>query len=134
VILNIPSGTQAAQQFTVTAENLAVNWHSGAAQVLATPQMVGWMEVAAVAAVDHLLPAGFCTVGTVINVRHLAPTPLNAVVTVSATLVSQVEKQLTFEVVARDEIGVIGQGTHQRYIVNLDRFEARARARGQETP
>lgn len=126
---HIPVGTQAVHQYRVDAEHLAVNWHSGAAHVLATPQMIGWMEGVAVEAADHFLPEGYCTVGTAVDVRHLAPTPQGSTVTIRAVLVSQEDKLLTFEVTAEDAHGLIGQGTHQRYIVNLERFEAKARAR-----
>ncbi len=127
--LEIPLGTQATQQHTVGAEHLALSWHSGAAQVLATPQMIGWMEAAAVAAVGPSLPAGYSTVGTAVDVRHLAATVQGTLVTIYATLVAQENKLLTFEVEACDENGLVGRGTHQRYIVELARFEARARAR-----
>jgi len=109
-------GTQAVHQYRVDAEHLAVNWHSGAAHV-------------AVEAADHFLPEGYCTVGTAVDVRHLAPTPQGSTVTIRAVLVSQEDKLLTFEVTAEDAHGLIGQGTHQRYIANLERFEAKARAR-----
>lgn len=122
----LSAGMTATASYVVTREHLATYWGSGAAAVLATPQMIAWMEAAAVAAVDDHLPEGYHTVGTLVEIRHLAASLPGAEVTVSATLVNVDDRQLLFEVEARDHSGIIGKGKHQRVIVHLERFEARA--------
>ncbi len=113
----------------VAQEHLASRWGSGSVDVLATPQMIGWMEQAAVQAVDSLLPEGLCTVGAHLDVRHLAATPPGGKVTATARLVQVEGRRLTFEVSAHDDAGPIGEGTHIRYIVRLSEFMARAQER-----
>jgi fluoroacetyl-CoA thioesterase len=123
-------GLEARLERQVVPEHLASRWGSGGVDVLATPQMIGWMEQAAVQAVDPLLPEGLCTVGAHLDVRHLAATRPGGTVTATARLVELEGRRLTFEVSADDEAGPIGQGTHTRYIVRLDEFMARADERG----
>ena len=95
---------------------------SGGAPVYATPMMVLAMEEAALAAVDHLLGDGQATVGVGLDVRHLAATPLGMRVTATAELVGADGRMLTFRVEARDEVDLIGEGTHVRAVVDLERF------------
>lgn len=90
--------------------------------------MIALMESAAVQATDHLLPAGKRTVGTHIDVVHTAPTPLSMTVTVHAELTAIEGCTLTFHVTAADEREQIGAGTHQRVIVDLEKFTERANA------
>jgi predicted thioesterase len=92
--------------------------------------MIALMERASVAAVDHLLPEGQLTVGTHVDVRHLAPTPLGMRVTAQSELVAVDERRLIFHVEAFDEEEKVGEGTHQRMIVDLARFRDRVRAKG----
>jgi fluoroacetyl-CoA thioesterase len=125
----ITIGLTLENSLVVEAEHTPLNWHSGVGEVLATPQMVGWMEATAVDVVDHLLPEGYHSVGTILDIRHLAATPVGAKVTIRATLVAIEGKTLTFHVSAYDLSGLIGEGKHQRYIINLKRFQARAKAR-----
>ena len=102
---------------------------SGAVQVFATPEMVRLMEKAAVAALrDHLAP-GQESVGTLVNVRRLASTPLGATVTARAELVGVDGRRLTFNVSASDGVDTIGEGTHERALIDVERFQARAEAK-----
>ena len=126
---DIPLGLTVENCWVVDAGHTPLNWHSGVGEVLATPQMIGWMEATAVDVVDHLLPEGYRSVGISLDIRHLAATPVGAKVTVRATLVANEGKTLTFHVAAYDAAGLIGEGQHQRYIVHLQRFQARAMAR-----
>ncbi|HPB65756.1 MAG TPA: thioesterase family protein [Spirochaetales bacterium] len=109
-------------------ELVVEEWHtashlgSGGAPVYATPMMVLAMEEAALAAVDHLLGDGQATVGVGLDVRHLAATPLGMRVTATAELVGADGRMLTFRVEARDEVDLIGEGTHVRAVVDLERF------------
>jgi len=112
-------------QTVVTETNTAKHLGSGNVKVFATPEMVRLMEKAGVATVDHLLPEGQCTVGVALDVKHLAATPLNMTVTARAELVAVEGRRLTFRVEALDEVEKVGEGTHQRYIVDVTRFQER---------
>jgi fluoroacetyl-CoA thioesterase len=122
-------GTSAERTLLVEEGHLASRWGSGGVDVFATPMMIGLMEQAAVAAVDHLLPPGSLTVGTLVNVRHVAATVPGQMVTAHATLESIDGRRLVFRVTAEDPAGTIGEGTHERAIVDLGRLLARSAAR-----
>jgi fluoroacetyl-CoA thioesterase len=102
---------------------------SGLVPGLSTPTMVGLMEGAAVAAIDRQLEPGVSTVGSRIDVEHLAPTPVGMRVVAEATLESVEGRRLTFAVRASDEVGEIGRGTHVRYLIDLASFAERLRTR-----
>jgi fluoroacetyl-CoA thioesterase len=89
---------------------------------LSTPRMILWMEYAARDAVLPRLEPGQDTVGVRVDVRHLAATPLGAEVTYRATVSKVEESRITFDVEARDGAEIIGQGLHERYIVDVKRF------------
>jgi fluoroacetyl-CoA thioesterase len=95
---------------------------AGGVRVFATPRMIGLMENAAWTAVQPELPEGDTTVGTLVNVRHLAATPIGERVVVTAELVEIDGRRLVFHVSARDEHRQVGEGTHERTRVNLQRF------------
>lgn len=99
---------------------------SGQLDVFATPVMLGLLELAAASAVDNLLPAGSTTVGTHLDVRHLAPSPLGIEVRARAELVAVDGRKLTFSVEAFDTVERIGEGTHERAIVSAERLLTRA--------
>jgi fluoroacetyl-CoA thioesterase len=115
-----------------TAQHLG----SGSVQVLATPQMVLLMERAGVAAVDHLLPEGYRTVGAHLDVQHLAPTPVGFSVRATAELMQVNGRRLTFRVRVHEEpFGkhqLVGQGSHQRAIINVQRFGERVAQKASE--
>ena len=106
----------------VTDENTALKFGSGTVTVFATPAMVGLMEKAAINAVDELLPGGFATVGTHLDIKHLAATPLNMIVVAKAELIEISGNKLKFKVEAFDEVEKIGEGFHSRYIIQLENF------------
>ncbi len=108
--------------FVVLPEHLACAVGSGDLPVLATPQMVAWMENAAMQCAQVLLAEGESSVGSMLNVSHLRPTALGAEVTAAATLVEQEGRKLTFRVEASDAQGKIGEGVHVRYIINKVKF------------
>jgi len=116
-------------ELLVREENTARHLGSGNVAVLATPEMVRLMEKAAVAAVDHLLPDGYRTVGVGVNVRHLAATPVGMRVRAQAELIAVEGRKLTFRVEADDEVEKIGEGEHRRVIIDLERFKARVEAK-----
>jgi len=125
----IVPGLVGQSEMVVHEENTARHLGSGNVDVLATPEMIRLMEKAAVAAVDHLLAERRCTVGVAVDVQHLAATPVGMKVRVRAELVTVDGRKLTFRVEADDEVERIGQGKHERVIVDLDRFKARVEAK-----
>lgn len=113
---------------TVVHENTAAAVGAGGVEVFGTPMMVALMENAAWAAVAKELDAGHVTVGTVVNVKHLAATPLGQKVRATAELIEIDGRRLVFSVEAYDEKQKIGEGQHERFIVNLERFMGRITA------
>lgn len=118
----LEKGLSARSTATVTAQNTAVAMGSGDLPVLATPAMVALMENAAMTAVAAELPAGSTTVGAEMNVTHIKPSKLGAAITATAVLTAVEGRKLTFNVGARDEAGMIGEGTHIRYVVDREKF------------
>ena len=129
----IQPGLAGVVRLVVAEEHTAKHIGSGGVKVLATPQMVLLMERAGVAAVDHLLPEGYRTVGVRLDVRHLAPTPVGFEVVATAELVSVEGRRLTFHVQAHDrpfgdaqgEVELVGEGTHERAIIQVQTFGER---------
>lgn len=109
----------------VTDANTAQTLGSGDLQVFATPAMVALMENAAMNAAATLLGEGETTVGAQISVSHTKPTGIGHTVTATATLTAHEGRKLSFTVVASDEDGTIGEGTHTRYVVSRERFMAK---------
>ncbi len=110
----------------VTGENTALKFGSGKVDVFGTPAMIALMEEASINTVDKKLPEGFATVGTELSIKHIAATPKGMNITASAELTEIDSKRLVFKVEAFDELEKIGEGTHQRYIIELDKFKNRA--------
>jgi fluoroacetyl-CoA thioesterase len=106
----------------VVHENTAASVGAGGVEVFGTPMMIALMENAAWRAVANNLEEGDVTVGTVVNVRHLAATPLGQHVRAIAELIEIDGRRLIFNVEAYDEKRKIGEGQHERFIVNLVRF------------
>jgi predicted thioesterase len=116
----------------VTEAHTAAHWGSGLVPVFATPALVGLMEGAAVAALADHLPAGHTSVGGRIDVRHLAPTPVGMRVRAHAELIAVEGRKLSFRVEAWDERERIGTATHERFVIEVDPFVARAEAKASE--
>ncbi|MHB8510323.1 MAG: thioesterase family protein [Candidatus Dormibacteria bacterium] len=110
----------------VTPELSARHLGSGTVGVFATPAMVQMMEGAAVRAVQDQLPAGDTTVGFIVNIRHLAPTPIGHTVSATAELTEVDGRRLKFRVEARDGDRLIGEGEHVRVIIHAEAFVAEA--------
>ena len=106
----------------VTENDTAQNVGSGNLPVFATPMMIALMENAAMKAADQLLQEGESTVGSELNIKHLRPTAIGEEVSATAVLTTQEGRKLTFTVVATDKNRTIGEGTHIRYIVNIEKF------------
>lgn len=121
----LETGLSARSVTTVTAEKTAAAMGSGDLPVFATPAMVALMENAAMKAVAEALPEGSTTVGSEMNTTHLKPSGLGAEITATAVLTAVEGRKLTFNVGARDEGGLIGEGTHIRYVVDRTKFMAK---------
>jgi fluoroacetyl-CoA thioesterase len=119
-------GLTAAIRRQVDSASTARQLGSGAVDVLATPELIRLMEMAAVAALAGHLPPEFTSVGVAVSVKHLAPTPVGLSVEARATLTEVQGRRLTFQVVARDDVEEVAQGTHERVLVEVEGFEARA--------
>jgi predicted thioesterase len=128
---NIPIGTTHEERILVTSE-VAINFLGlDGARVLSTPQMIGGMERTCRNAVLPLLDAGYDTVGTQVNVTHLAAAPMGMTVTFRAAVTAVNERRVTFRVDAWDEKEKIGEGTHERTIINVAKFATRLAAKKQ---
>lgn len=98
---------------------------SGGIEVLSTPSMIALMETASRDAVQGFLPPGHTTVGTRVDVSHTAPLPVGAFVSVESTLIDIRDRVLVFSVRAWSDSGDIGHGTHERVVINTDKFMSR---------
>ena len=106
----------------VVHANTAASVGAGGVEVFGTPMMIALMENAAWHAVAEHLDEGHVTVGTLVNIKHLAATPLGQHVRASAELIEIDRRRLVFKVAAYDEKQQIGEGLHERFIVQLERF------------
>jgi predicted thioesterase len=120
--LNLAPGIEGRTEIVVTDDKTAVAFCSGTLEVFATPSMIALMEQTAMESVAYLLPEGFTTVGFEVCVRHLKATFVGDVVTINSKLIESDNRKLVFEVAAKDRSGLIGKGTHTRYIVDKQIF------------
>ena len=111
---------------TVSDEMLASAVGSGDASVFATPMMIALMEKASLLCIAPLLNEGETSVGTTINVSHLSATPAGCHVRAVATVTAVDRKKITFHVEAYDDESLIGEGTHERFVVDRVKFEQKA--------
>jgi fluoroacetyl-CoA thioesterase len=125
-------GLTGSSEILVGTRDTAPHVGSGKIKVLATPVMVGLMEEAALNAVEGLLPAGHQTVGIRLDISHTAATPVGMRVSARAEVVKVEGRRITFRVVAQDEQGIIGEGVHERIIVNVARFDQRTEERARK--
>ena len=109
-----------------TEETTAVKMKSGSLKVLATPAMMCLMEQAAAELVERNLSTELTSVGISINVNHKAPTPIGLTVRAEATITNIDGRKISFEVKAFDDVDEIGSGTHERFIVNKEKFQSKA--------
>lgn len=122
---NIPVGATAENVITVTREMTVAHFHDEMPEVFGTPIMIYHMEVTASDAIQALLPEGWVSVGVLVNVKHLAATPVGMNVTLKAEVVEVADHTITFSVVAYDEVEKIGEGIHVRAPVEMSRFMSR---------
>ena len=122
---NIPIGARAEMKLLVTSETAITFMGADGPRVLSTPHMIGRMELTSRDAVLPFLEAGFDTVGTHVDVYHLAAAPIGAVVTFTAEVTAVEGRRVHFRVEAWDEKEKIGEGTHERAIINVAKFATR---------
>ncbi|MDE6779748.1 MAG: thioesterase family protein [Alistipes sp.] len=115
-------GLSCQSRAAVSETNIAATVGSGDLRVFATPAMTALMENAAMLAVAEHLPEGATTVGSRLEVDHIKPSPVGAEIIATAVLTEVDGRKLTFNVGARDEKGMIGEGVHIRYVVDRERF------------
>lgn len=127
--MNLPDGLKpgltGVAEIVVGTRDTAPHVGSGKIGVLATPIMVNLMESAALAAVERFMPPGHQTVGTHLDVKHFAATPVGLRVRAHAELVKVEGRVLTLRLHAEDEREAIGEGVHERLIINVERFDQR---------
>ena len=116
-------------QVAVCPENTALSMGSGALEVFATPALVALAEKTCWTSIQEALEPGQGTVGTELNLQHTAPTPLGMTVHCESTLTEINGRSLTFAVKLWDDKGTVGEGTHKRFIIDNDRFQAKANSK-----
>ncbi len=114
---------------TVTMENTAKTLGSGSLLVYGTPAMLLLVEKTAVALLEGNLEEGMTSVGTNLNVDHVSATPVGGQVSCTVALTEIDRKRLVFKVIVEDKSGVIGKGSHDRFIVDAEKFQARTNAK-----
>lgn len=129
--MEIKTGAVGQASAAVTEQNTACAAGSGTLAVFGTPFMAALMEQAAWQAAAPFLDPGQSTVGTMLSITHISPTPVGMTVTARAEITAVEGKKITYTVSASDDAGLIGQGTHARFVVNDERFTAKCYAKKQ---
>lgn len=118
----IKKGLVHEDSFQVAEEHSAIQVGSGGSQVLATPWLIAFMERVAYRMLEELLPEGRSSVGVLVDVRHMAPTPIGSTVRVRAEIEDLQGSSVVYRVQAWDQVEKIGQGIHQRVVIDEARF------------
>ena len=127
--MDIPVGAKGSAEMLVTKDKTAAAVDSGSLEVFATPWMVAMMELAACNALAPYYEEGQSSVGTKLDVSHDAATPLDMKVCAEAEVTEVDRRRIVFSVTAWDETGVIGKGTHERFLINAEKFLAKVAAK-----
>ena len=125
----LETGIKGTRTITVDEENTAKAMGSGTLDVFATPALIALMEVTCWRSVANELEEGSGTVGTLLEIKHTAPTPVGMKVTCESTLTEVDGRRLVFEVIARDAKGVVGEGKHERFVIQNEKFQIKANAK-----
>lgn len=124
-------GIKAEKSLTVTDANTAKTMGSGTLDVFATPAMVALIEQTAYTSIESELEPGWGSVGTSLNIQHLSATPVGMTVTATTELVEVDRRRLVFHAEVYDEKGLVGKGTHERFLVENEKFQAKTDAKNQ---
>ena len=127
--LHLPAGLSGSAELVVGEQHTAPRIGSGRIRVLATPVMINLIEAAALAAVEQSLPEEHQSLGTHLDITHIAATPVGMRVRATAEVLRVEGRTIYFRVKAEDEREVIGEGTHERVVVNVQRFDQRVQAK-----
>ena len=122
----IEIGLKAIDEYIVTQNDTAKTLDSGALEVLATPMLICNAERTCKNLIQPLLEEGMGSVGTLVNIRHLAPTPVGMKYRCECEIIAVEGRMIRFHVVVKDEVEIIGEGIHERFIINDERFTAKA--------
>lgn len=125
----ITKGLKNEIESVVTEETLACNVKSGTLRVYATPAMIALVEQTCMECVKPYMDEGYGTVGTRVDIAHVASTPLGMKVKCTCELTEVEGRKLTFKVKVEDERGLIGEGQHERFVVNDERFQKKTDAK-----
>ena len=128
----IETGIKGRQELTVTEAVSAKHIGSGTVLVLSTPMMIALIEKTCRLSVKPYLEEGQETVGTHVNVSHVAATPVGMTVVCETELIEVDRRKLVFKVAVYDTDGLVGEGTHERFIIDEAKFQAKANAKGQK--
>ena len=123
---NLKVGLKNSAESFVTENDTAIKVGSGSLKVLATPKMIALMEKAATDLLEKILPENFTSVGISLNIQHTAPTPTGMKIFAEAEIIEVSGRKILFEVSAKDEVGEIGRGKHERFIVDRKKFQEKA--------
>ena len=129
LVLDLPAGLKGTAELVVGEQHTAPRVGSGRIRVLATPVMINLIEAAALAAVEQSLPDQHQSLGTRLDLTHVAATPVGMRVRATAEVVRVEGRTIHFRVRAEDERELIGEGTHERVVVNVERFDQRVQAK-----
>ena len=127
--MKLEIGIRNRTEMSVTKDLTADAWGSGGQPVFATPAMIAMMENTAWASVEPCMEEGRTTVGTRVDVSHLSASPVGAHISCESELVETDGRRLVFKVSAYDDAGLIGEGTHERFIIDTEKFMARTEAK-----
>ena len=125
----LETGIKGTRTVTVNEANTAKKMGSGTLDVFATPALIALMEETCWRSVADRLEDGCGTVGTLLEIRHTAPTPIGMDVTCESELVEVDGRRLVFTVQAHDEKGLVGEGRHERFVIQNEKFQAKANAK-----
>lgn len=126
----LQTGIKGHMEQTVTPEMSAARVGSGLVDVFATPMLVALVEQTCYESVLPFLGEGEGTVGTLVNVSHTSATPIGKRVWCDSELVEVDRRRLVFRVKAFDEAGLIGEGTHERFVIDMERFMEKLKSKG----
>jgi predicted thioesterase len=127
----VKAGLKGRVDLTVGDEHTAPSVGSGAIHVLGTPVMINLMEAAALDATEHLMPKGHQSLGIHVDISHVAATPIGMKVHATAEVTAVEGNRIRFRVEAHDEAEIIGEGTHERIVVNVQRFDRRVQKKAE---
>ena len=127
--MELKTGIKNSMEITVTEDQTAASAGSGGQPVFSTPHMVALMETTAWASVEPYMDEGKSTVGTHLDIAHVSASPVGAHVKSESELIEVDGRRLVFKVSASDDAGIIGEGTHERFIIDIEKFMARTESK-----